>query len=57
MGLTVFLLGVYTMWFVLIMKTNNLISVICFKLIPFFLGIGNILIALKLLGIISLNLK
>lgn len=57
MGWIVLLLGIYTMWFVLIMNTKNFISTLVFKLIPFLLGIGNILIALKLFGLITLNIK
>jgi len=48
--------GLYSIIGSFALDTKNFQSALIFKVIPFFLGIGNILIALKLLNVISINL-
>jgi hypothetical protein len=52
MILIVLILGAYNIMISLIMQTNNLVSSLLFKVIPFFLGVGSLIYALRELHII-----
>lgn len=44
--------GVYSILMAMIMNTKNIKSLIIFKAIPFFLGLGTLLYALKEFGVL-----
>jgi len=48
--------GLYVIMLVFAMNTKNFKSTLIFKIVPFFLGIGSIGVALKLFDIIALKM-
>lgn len=44
--------GVYLIGFAFIMNTKNLISALSFRVIPGFIGVGNLIAGLKLAGVL-----
>jgi len=48
--------GLYIIMLVFAMNTKNFKSTLIFKIVPFFLGIGSIGVALKLFDIIALKM-
>ena len=47
-GIISILTGLYLGWFALLMKTENLISSIIFKFVPYVFSILNIVVALRI---------
>lgn len=44
--------AIYLLFISLIINTNDTLSAIFFKVIPFFIGLANLIVALKMFGVI-----